>query len=501
MGDQPRPKPAKEFPVSQKHSAHTSHRDQVGATVRAERWRWRRHKFVIVLAAVPLIVGGAVTAAIAAPAHGGPVPPFGGRPTKSASASASAVASATASGTASATASAGAGASGSASATATTTTTAATPNQNCTITIPAAPLTARGLATPYTLTATNAADGPCNEANIAQTAFVQGTIYNPATGALSVYDPLVIDAGTKPAVAPTVPTLPAGAVVGIWFGYNAGNLTLKSAGNGLTLNHCVNGLGNSVFTQFAYCNATAFFAAVNKGIGARKVTIPKLGTASDGQACPTTRSFFIIDQDQSDNVTTQYLATASGQTAQNTPANAAKLAGATVLANPSDNALVDNFVDPSLGCTPWSVTNLDGGGTATSLGLDEIQANAFQGAPSALVPLNDPMTTVNGASSTQKTNLYRAGVDQTALPTGQTPKAYCQDMDTIQTARLKLDQTKFAAAGSPDAGAATTLFTFLAQRLQASFVNLNCASFGLTNPVSSEVTNGAGAVSSVTFAQ
>ena len=39
-------------------------------------------------------------------------------------------------------------------------------------------------------------------------AFVQATILNPATGALSVYDPLVITQGTTPAVAPVVPTLP-----------------------------------------------------------------------------------------------------------------------------------------------------------------------------------------------------------------------------------------------------------------------------------------------------
>jgi cytoskeletal protein RodZ len=487
--------------MSSRHSAHTSHRDEAGATVRAARRRWRRHKVLIIIAAVPILVGGAVTAAIAAPAHGGPVSPYHhGKPTASASAGASA--SATASGTASSSASASTGASSSASAsTGAGAPPAAAPNPNCTITVPAAALTAKGLATPYTLSATDAADGPCNEANADQTAFVQGTIYNPATGALSVYDPLVIDVGTKPAVTPTVPTLPAGAVVGIWFGYNGNDLTLKSTGNGLATNRCVNGLGNSVFTQYAYCNAPAFFTAVNKGIAAHKVTVPKVGTAADGESCMTTRSFALIDQDQSDNVTTQYLATATGTTAQNTPANAAKLAGATVLANPSDNALLDNFVDPSLGCTPWSVTNLAGGGTATSLGLDEIQANADQTAPSALVPLNDPMTTVAGAFSTAKTNLYRAGVDQPALPTGQTPKVYCQDMDTIQTARLKLDQTRFTAAASPDTGAATNLLTFLAQRLQASFVNLNCASFGLTNPVSSEVTNSAGAVSGVTFAQ
>ena len=489
--------------MSHRRKAPTTHRDQAKAGVRADRWRWRRNKLVLVVAAVPLLVGGAVTAAIAAPTanHRHPHPVTSASATASTTASVTAAASTTATATASGSASLAATATTSASATASATTTTAALDMNCTLTVPAAPLTARGLATPYTFTATDAAAGPCNEANIGQTAFVQATIYNPANGALSVYDPLVIDAGTKPAVAPLVPTLPNGAVVGIWFGYNANNLTLHAAGNGLAQARCVNGLGTSVFTQFAYCNAPAFFAAVNHGIAQRRVRVPAIGTANDGQACPTTRSFFIVDQDQSDNVTTQYLATANGTIAQNTPANAAKLAGATVLANPSDNALVDNFVDPSLGCTPWSVTNLDGGGTATSLGLDEIQANTFQAAPSALVPLNDPMTLVAGAFSTTKTNLYRAGVDQPNLPTGESPKTYCQDMDSIQTARLKLDMTKFAAAGTPDAAAGTNLLTFLGQRLQASFVNLNCANFGLTNPVSSEVTNGAGAVSSVVFAQ
>lgn len=441
--------------------SHASARDQALRKARAERWRWRRHKLVLVIAALPLIVGGVVTAAVAAPPTHGPVPP---------------VAAPTASPV-----------------------TAPAPNPDCSLTVPAAPLTARGLATPYTLSATNPANGPCREANPAQTAFVQAAIYNPATGALSVYDPLVTDAGRRPAVTPTEPALPPGAVVGIWFGYNGGNLTLHASGAGLALNHCVNGLGTSVFGQFAYCNAAAFFTVVKAGIAAHKLTVPALGTANDGKPCPTTRDFSIIDQDQSDNVTTQYLVTAGGATAQNTSANAARLLGAAVLSNPSDNALLDSFIDPALGCVPWSVRDLTGGGTSTSLALDEIQANTFQAAPTALVPLNDPMATVSGNFSTTKTNLYRMGVDQAALPAGQSPKLYCQDMDSIQAARLELDLNRFANAASPDPAAATSLLTFLGDRLNASFRNLGCARFGLTDPISSETTDDAGAVSAVTF--
>ncbi|HYA50789.1 MAG TPA: hypothetical protein VEG33_06425, partial [Streptosporangiaceae bacterium] len=85
--------------------------------------------------------------------------------------------------------------------------------------MPARPLSAAGLATPYQLTGpdgqTPEASG-CTEANSANLgAFVQATILNPATGALSVYEPLVITQGTKPAAAPVVPKLPRGAVVTI----------------------------------------------------------------------------------------------------------------------------------------------------------------------------------------------------------------------------------------------------------------------------------------------
>jgi hypothetical protein len=408
--------------------------------------------FLLILAALPFLIGGVVTAAIAAPPVPGPVHPIPAT------------------------------------------------NPDCTLTVPAAPLTARGLAGAYQLSATNGGNGPCHERNPAQSAFVQATVYDPATGKLSVYDPLVVDAGRRAAVTPIVPVLPADAVVGIWFGYNGNNLTLRSAGDGLTVNHCVNGLGNSVFGQFAYCNGAAFYSAVKAGIAAHKLTVPALGTANDGEPCPSTRDFSIVDQDQSDNVTTRYLVTASGGTAQNTPANAARLPAATVLSNPSDNALVDTFVDPALGCTPWTARNLDGGGTATSLALDEIQANAGQAAPVALVPLNDPMTMVGGASSVTKTNLYRVGVDQPSLPAGQTRKLYCQDMDKIQAARLQLDLNRLSNAASPDPAAATNLLTFLGGRLSGSFQNLGCARFGLTNPVSSESVDDAGAVAAVTFA-
>jgi len=53
-------------------------------------------------------------------------------------------------------------------------------------------------------------------------------------------------------------------------------------------------------------------------------------------------------------VTSLYLLTANGQTAQKNTANSARLTGATTVANGSDNALLSFFLDPALGCTPMT---------------------------------------------------------------------------------------------------------------------------------------------------
>jgi hypothetical protein len=102
-------------------------------------------------------------------------------------------------------------------------------NGDCSLIVPPNPLTAQGLATPYQLVATNPQQGPCHEANPNQAAFVQGAVLDPATGHIAIYNPLVIDKGTQPAIAPVVPPLPRGGIVGLWFGSNGNTLTLMNA--------------------------------------------------------------------------------------------------------------------------------------------------------------------------------------------------------------------------------------------------------------------------------
>lgn len=375
---------------------------------------------------------------------------------------------------------------------------AAEANPNCTLIVPPNPLSAQGLATPYKLAATNDDNGPCNEANKAQSAFVQAAIFDPATGKISIYDPLVVDKGQDPAAASVVPQLPNGAVVGIWFGFNGTALTLKAKNNSLQDGKCVNGLNGDVFGQFAYCNAPAFFAAANKAIQSGQLVPPPLGTAQDGQPCPTVRDFSVVDQDQSDNLTTAYLVTGDGKTAQVNATNLKALPNATILTNASDNGLLDKAIDKALGCAPWTAPNLTNPGQKEpSLPLNELQAAAYQAKPVALIPGGDPMVLVNGQPNLDKVNLYRMGVNQPVvqnLAMADT-KVYCTNILNTGLPRLLTDAPLTKLQASPDPAAANSLFTFLAQRLNTTWqadAGINCLGLlGQPNPFNVK-TNGDG---------
>lgn len=357
---------------------------------------------------------------------------------------------------------------------------AATVNMDCTIIVPPDPLSAQGLATPFQLKATSPNQGPCHESNPNQAVFIQGAVIDPATGHISIYSPLVIDKGTQPAIAPVVPQLPKGAIVALWGGGNDNNTSLQGTNGSLQAGNCVNGSNGSNFGQVWYCNAPAFFQAANQAIAAGKLVIPPLGRARDGLPCPTVRDFSVVDQDQSDNVTTDYLVTRTGQTAQLTAANLADLPKAKQAANGSDNRLLDGFIDGALGCTPWMAPDLaDRGHMVTAQPLNELQAAAQQGGPVALVPAGDPMTLMNNRPNLAKLNAYRAGVDQPAAQSLQdaSTNPYCRNLVAISPMRMQLDASFTKVQASPDAAAANSLFTFLAQRFNTSFGaagGLNC---------------------------
>jgi hypothetical protein len=192
----------------------------------------------------------------------------------------------------------------------------------------------------------------------------------------------------------------------------------------------------------------------------------------------TTRDYGLIDQDQSDNVISSYLVLPSGQVAQNTAANQKSLQNSTTLVNGSDNLLLDSFVDPALGCSTFQAPDLTNpGSTVSSLALNELFAAKNQKAPIALIPEIDPMTRNGDAISLRKTNLYRTGVNMApvnANAKSESNATYCADTLTMGAKRIEQDKNFFVNQPSPDTAAADNLYTFMAQRWDATLTNLNC---------------------------
>jgi len=352
--------------------------------------------------------------------------------------------------------------------------------QNCLITVPQNALTATGLATPYLQNGCQQAGGT--------TSFVDAVILDTQAITLSVYSPLVIDQGTQPAVAPVVPTLPQSNVVALWFGTNGNTLTLVDNGGSLTGAVCTNGIINpatgllDIFGQFAYCNAISFYLQAKNFLNAGTLVAPPLGNAIDGQPCPTIRSFFIVDQDQSDNVNSVYILTQAGTVAQNNTANYQKFQGtAQFLTNGSDNGLLV-AIDKAIGCSPWTALDLADvqfGTKNPAPGLNELHAEKYQAAPIAYVPLSDAMARVNNQPSIQKVNAWREGTGQPTANTAADADQvnYCFNMYLQFPIRFVKLMGSLVNFPSPDPAAADSLYTFLAQRFVAAFGDQNLGCF------------------------
>ena len=133
----------------------------------------------------------------------------------------------------------------------------------------------------------------------------------------------------------------------------------------------------------------------------------------------------------------------------------------------------------------------------------ELLAEKNEPAIPALVPENDEMVlNNNGQFDPEKTDLYRVEIGQPLINARNnrtsSPEMYCQNMVNIQTPFLAANAALLATGQPPVTGVGNNLFTFLANRLNMSFTNLNCQDFGLTNPVTVTL-NGAGAATAATF--
>jgi hypothetical protein len=161
-------------------------------------------------------------------------------------------------------------------------------------------------------------------------------------------------------------------------------------------------------------------------------------------------------------------------------------------------------MDPVLGCTPFQAPDLANNNQMTSSqALDELLAAKNQPAVPALVPENDEMVlNAQGQSDVTKTNLYRSEVGQPPVSAANnrfdSPAMYCQNLVNIQTPFLAANEALLATGATPVPGTGNNLFTFMANRLSMSFANLNCQTFGLTDPVTVTL-DGNGAAVAATF--
>jgi hypothetical protein len=392
----------------------------------------------------------------------------------------------------------------------------------CEIIVPAHPLSAQGLATPYQLTGAHGmspARSGCQMSNGAKLgAFVQATILDPATGALSVYEPLVITRGTRPdtpGMKLSPPALPKDAVVTIDFGFNGAHLVQVGATPAtLAEAHCVSGPAGSDFGATSFCNGARFFDAVGQAERAGRLKVPSPGTSNaivpsggdlgTGRTCPVISNFELAGLDPGRSVTTTYLLNPlTGQTAQDNATYRAYVDGATLVHGNSANAVLDQYVDPILGCTPFQAPDLSqASAPGSSEALDEIAAGAHPPKTAALVPENAKAVTDGGEPDVAKTNQYRAELGQAPISAttnkSSSPAMYCQNLVNIQTPFLAANQKVLASGQSPVAAIASNLLTFLASDLSSSFDSLSCQQFQLTDPVTLKRDSG-GAATAATF--
>jgi len=372
--------------------------------------------------------------------------------------------------------------------------------QDCYLEVPLDPLNT-GLFKPWFLSTNPISDVNCTQTEGGTEVFVESTILDLNTGKFYVYNPLVVDKGTQPVIMPQVVLLPVNNTVIINVGANGNSVTLLSNGNSFPVGNCVNGISNgSIFGQVAYCNGKNFFKTVNDLIAQGKVVIPPIQNTLLGDQCPTTRNFGVVDQDQSDNVITQYILTLDGKVAQDTPFNRNSIPNISkILSNGSDNRLLSDFILAAVGCKPFTAPDLvDNNIMKSSQSLNEIQANLlpYTDPAVALTPAIDPMVLDNGNKSLIKVNLYRQGVNQPPLDSLKIENdlIYCNNLNVYGISFLILHRNEFTNFMSVN-NQASNLLNFLSSRFMSTWNILNCINFiGVTSPITITINENTGQV-------
>ena len=357
-------------------------------------------------------------------------------------------------------------------------------NTDCDIIVPAHPLTAKGLATPYQLTG-HADSSPgasgCQMINSVKLgAFVQATILDTRTGALSVYDPLVVTKGTRPAVAPG--------------GAEAAQPRRHHHRHRLQRRDPPPGRRDAGRAPPGPLHRRRTGLALRAGVVLQRPRLlqgglrPRAlraaghpvrrdfqedgrdrGRAGNGPGLPDRAQLLMVDQDPSDNVTTAYLLNpATGRTAQATAADkgahaARQDAGQRQRQRPHRQL-------PRPGARLHPVGSARPGEPRRDdhvPGARRVARRRYEPKNAALIPENDGMVTdIGGNIDLAKANLYRSEIGQPLVnkrtQASSSPQMFCQNLINIQTPFLAANERVLAAAPSPVPTAGDTLYTFLA---------------------------------------
>ena len=307
-------------------------------------------------------------------------------------------------------------------------------------------------------------------------AFVEADIINPRTGSIKVYNPLVITEGTQPPPAGAA-RVPRGDVVAIMFGFNGGNLLLTG-----TEKRCSRTTASTasrvLLSQVAYCNSPAFYRAANRDIARGVLKIPPLATGDDGQPCPLPATSPWWTRPRRQHGRRLPADRENGRPPRTGQGDAAALSEGPRRSTTAATTRWSQVMDPALGCARYRLHDKTAPARCRLRQVTPTNccATAARTTPVALVPLNDPMTQVNGHNNRARPTRSRYELDQALIGQGgELAEDYCEDMMQIGIQRVQQDSGKSPTSRPSCRTRATTCSRFMAAPASASFENLGSA--------------------------
>lgn len=280
--------------------------------------------------------------------------------------------------------------------------------QICGVVVPENPLSYQGLNTPYILKSLNNKTDDCSVLKQRSTVFIEIVIFDIVSSTFYIYNPLVVnDLGQIKNIIKT-DQLPVHNVVGIWFGSNDVTFKLLDSNNSLHFGDCVDGYNNSVFGNFAYCNAKIFFETVDK----YKFYIPDIGKTINDFDCLTTRSFEFNQQYHISSVVSSYIIYQDQKVAIKSFNNLSIFEPPLyVIINKSNGRILNSYISIATRCNTFiGYDFIDQYNRKSSIVLNELQGSLDK--QQIFIPSTHPSVMMNGYPDLNKLNLYRIGLNQ-----------------------------------------------------------------------------------------